>query len=139
MVRKWLRDRGPGWQASLIMNLIGATVTGIVMVVIGITKFNAGQDTGLRLFGVEVHYGAWIVIALVPLLIAMFRKIQRHYDDVAQHLVPVEVPTLLHEDHRPPIHHTVLVLVPGIHKGVFPRAGICPVHRGRFARGLHRA
>ena len=120
MVRKWLRDRGPGWRLSMAMNLIGATVTGIVMVVIGITKLNVGDPTGVELFGTPIHYGAWLVIVLVPLLVLMFLKINRHYADVARHLVPDTYPSLLQENQKVPIHHTVLVLVPGIHKGIFP-------------------
>lgn len=129
MVRKWLRDQGPGWQASFVMNLVGATVTGIVMVVIGITRFNAGHPTGIVLpFGADeagrpgtpINYGAWLVIALVPMLVLMFQKINRHYAYVARHLVPDHVPSLLQENQRAAIHHTVLVLVPGIHKGIFP-------------------
>ncbi len=128
MVRKWLRDRGQGWQVSLVMNLVGAIVTGIVMVVIGITKFNAGDPTGIVLPfgshegrpGTPIHYGAWLVIALVPLLVAMFRRINAHYADVARHLVPDTFSSLLQENNSVPVHHTVLVLVPGIHKGIFP-------------------
>jgi amino acid transporter len=117
MVRKWLRDRGPGWLPSMGMNLLGAISTGLVLVVIALTKFNAGDPTGLRVFGTDIHYGAWVVIALVPLLVLAFRKINRHYADVARHLVPDAYPSLLQENHPPAIHHTVLVLVPGIHKG----------------------
>lgn len=128
MVRRWLRGRGRGWQASLAMNLLGATATGVVLVVIAITKFNAGDPTGIVLPfgehegrpGTPIHYGAWLVIALVPLLVWLFRKINRHYGDVARHLVPRHVPALLNERERPGLHHTVLVLVPGIHKGIFP-------------------
>lgn len=120
MVRKWLKDRGPGWQASMALNLLGATATGVVLVVIAITKFNAGDPTGLIVNGTEIHYGAWLIIALVPLLVAMFRKIHAHYADVAEHLVPDVIPSLLQENQQAHVHHTVLVLVPGIHKGIFP-------------------
>jgi len=31
-------------------------------------------------------HGAWIVVVLIPLLVAMFRAIHRHYLDVARQL-----------------------------------------------------
>jgi len=127
MVRRWLNERTPGWQASIAMNLTGALATGVVLVVIAITKFNAGEPIGFlpRLpFGgtpgdrfTTIHYGAWLVIALVPLLVTMFRKINSHYADVSRYLQATDFPRLTFAEH---IHHTVLVLVPGLHRGIFP-------------------
>ncbi len=126
MVRRWLRDRTPGWQFSIAMNLLGALATGVVLVVIAVTKFNAGDPTGIVLPwgthegdkpGTPIHYGAWLVIALVPLLVVGFRKINRHYADVARSLTSTAFERIVLNK---PIHHTVLVLVPGLHKGIFP-------------------
>jgi len=51
-------------------------VTGIVVLIIGITKF---------------FYGAWIVLIFIPLMITMFKKIRKHYDDMADQLhLPME-------------------------------------------------
>lgn len=61
----------PGWWWKRIVNLVGAITTSIVFVVLLATKF------------VE---GAWIVVVAVPLLIVMFRAINRHYDDLADKL-----------------------------------------------------
>jgi amino acid transporter len=148
MVRKWLRERGPGWQASMAMNLVGALATGVVLVVIAITKFNAGEPirllgSQLRLPfgeaedgtpGIVIHYGAWLVIALVPLLVWVFRKIRDHYADVARFLVASEFPRLTDAGSR--LRHTVLVLVPGLHRGIFPALeyarSLCP-----DARAVH--
>jgi amino acid transporter len=131
MVRHWLRERGPGWRVSIALNLLGALATGVVLVVIAITKFNAGEpvrllgwtvrlpfgeaEDGAR--GTVVHYGAWLVIALVPVLVAMFRKIRAHYADVARFLNSTEFPRLTSANR---LKHTVLVLVPGLHRGIFP-------------------
>ncbi|MGQ9516567.1 MAG: APC family permease [Anaerolineae bacterium] len=97
MVRYWLRRRSPGWQTSIIFNALGAVATGIVAVMMAATKF--------------VH-GAWIVLALIPLLVMMFRAIHHHYEEVAEQLslslrwpVPVK-------------KHTVIVPVAGLHRGV---------------------
>lgn len=64
MVRRWHRLKEPGWRRSLIINAIGASATGIVLVIVAITKF--------------VH-GAWIVIAAMPVIIGLFLAVNRHY------------------------------------------------------------
>ncbi len=64
MVRRWWRLRTPGWQRSMAINLLGAVATLIVLIISIYTKF---------------IYGAWIVIALIPILIFLFLAINRHY------------------------------------------------------------
>jgi len=64
MVRRWHRTKEPGWRRSIVINAIGAAATGIVLVIVAMTKF--------------VH-GAWIVIAAVPVIIAFFLAVNRHY------------------------------------------------------------
>lgn len=64
MVVRWWRTRTPGWQRNLIINGLGALTTGIVLLVSAYTKFLDG---------------AWIVLALIPVLIGMFVAINRHY------------------------------------------------------------
>ncbi|GAW31087.1 APC family permease [Carboxydocella sp. JDF658] len=71
MVKHWLKNRDRGWQFNLLINAIGAIITGIVTIVIATTKFTAG---------------AWIVIILIPLLVYLFIAIKRHYADVAEDL-----------------------------------------------------
>lgn len=67
MVVRWWRMRTPGWQRSMIVNGLGALSTLIVLVVSAVTKF---------------QYGAWIVMVLVPVIIALFLTIERHYKHV---------------------------------------------------------
>lgn len=117
MVRHWLDERRGNWIPRLSMNAVGATATAVVLVVIGITKFNTGHPTGLRVGTYDLRYGAWIVVALVPLLVGLFRKIHGHYADVARFLQSQNFPRLTTEH---PVHHIVLVLVPGLHQGIFP-------------------
>ena len=64
MVRHWLADREAGWRRSAIINGLGATATGIVAVVFAIAKFSGG---------------AWIVIVIVPILVAIMLLIHREY------------------------------------------------------------
>jgi hypothetical protein len=67
------------------------------MLVIAVTKFS---------------HGAWMVVLLIPLLVALFLMIHRHYADVAGQL------SLDDYGGPPPIDHTVLVLVGDLHRGV---------------------
>jgi len=71
MVRRWFHNREPGWQASALMNGLGAIATLIVLGVIVTTKF-AG--------------GAWLVVVAIPLVVSLFLAINRHYKYVAQRL-----------------------------------------------------
>ncbi len=48
----------------MIVNATGATVTAVVTVIFAITKF---------------HDGAWVVILVIPALVAVFYAIHRHY------------------------------------------------------------
>ncbi|MDH4112218.1 MAG: APC family permease [Actinomycetota bacterium] len=78
MVRHWMRVRddesgaGAGWRRSIAINAVGATTTGIVLMVITGTKF--------------VH-GAWIVISAMPLIVIGLLAVHRHYEHVRQSLM----------------------------------------------------
>jgi amino acid transporter len=79
MVRRWLRLRGPGWRRSMIINAIGATATGVVLVIVTITKFRGG---------------AWIVLAAMPVIIGFFLMVHRHYESIGRALrADTEPPT----------------------------------------------
>ncbi len=71
MVRRWIRLKEPGWQRSAVINGIGATATGIVLVIVAVTKFRGG---------------AWIVISAMPVIVSLFLLINRHYSHVARGL-----------------------------------------------------
>lgn len=71
MVLRWLRLKTAGWQASMVMNGIGALATLIVLSVIVLTKFVAG---------------AWVVVVAIPVLVGIFLAINRHYRYVAERL-----------------------------------------------------
>jgi hypothetical protein len=69
MVRRWLRTREANWQRSMIINGVGAATTGIVLVVVTITKFAKG---------------AWIVIVAMPFIVLFFWAVHHHYAHVAR-------------------------------------------------------
>jgi amino acid transporter len=64
MVVHWRTAREPGWQRSAVINGVGAVATGVVAIVIAVTKF--------------VH-GAWLVVLLIPLFIGLLYAIHQHY------------------------------------------------------------
>jgi amino acid transporter len=85
------------WKKSIVINAVGAIATFIVLCVFIATKF--------------IH-GAWIVVVVIPLLVLMFRSINKHYLLVARQL-STEGLKRLHT-----IRHTVIVPISGIHRGV---------------------
>jgi len=97
MVRHWWVERGSGWRVRLVVNGVGALATGIVTLVIAVTKF---------------MHGAWIVVLVIPILVAGFLAMRRHYLEVAADL------SLENFDGPPKFQHTVLVLVGDVHRGV---------------------
>ena len=97
MVTHHRRVREKGWQQGAAINTVGAIATGIVMVVVVVSKFTIG---------------AWVPVVVIPLFILLFKGIKRHYVQVTAALA---VP----DDWRPPrLNHTVVVLVGGVHRGV---------------------
>jgi len=60
-----------GWKYKMVINGFGTVCTAIVMIVFAATKFREG---------------AWIILILVPLLVAIFFTIHHHYKDLASHL-----------------------------------------------------
>ena len=100
MVRYWLRERGPHWSFRALLNGMGAAATAAVALIIAVTKFT---------------HGAWMVVVLIPCMIALFLAVRRHYDEVARQLsVESAAPR------GAPRGHAVLVLVGDVHRGMLP-------------------
>jgi amino acid transporter len=99
MVRHWQRSlREPGRPAaerrrlrrSQAINAVGAAATGLVFVIVLLTKF---------------AQGAWIVVVFAPVLFALMKGIARHYRSVGRELAPAPAGAALPER----IHAVVLV------------------------------
>ena len=110
MVVRNRRVKGPA--TALLINLVGAAVTSIVLLVVTISKFIALDQHPL--FGTSWFYeGAWMALLLMALVVWLFKSIHRHYRNHDRDLahIPPEV--------YQPIVHTVIVLVPSrIHRGI---------------------
>jgi len=100
MVRRWWRLRTPGWRRSALINGAGAVMTGIVMLVLAITKFREG---------------AWAVLLLIPVMVTVLLNINQHYQAVARQLSLADAPRP-----SPVRRHTALVLISGVHRGMLP-------------------
>ena len=61
----------PLWRLKQVISAVGASVTGVVMLIFAVTKFLSG---------------AWLVVLLIPALVVIFFRIHRHYRSVAKSL-----------------------------------------------------
>jgi amino acid transporter len=93
MAKHHIRLKEPGWRRGLLINGTGAVLTTVVLVVIAVTKFT---------------HGAWAIILLIPILVAVLYRLNRQYATEAAELEAdapraAEAPILR--------RHVVLVLV----------------------------
>ena len=88
----------PKWRFKMYVNGFGAVCTFVVMIVFAVTKFREG---------------AWIVLIVIPLLVALFFTIHRHYKDLASHLTLEKFSGLPARHTR----HRVILPISGIHQG----------------------
>ena len=71
MVRHWQRVKSPGWRRRQLINAIGCVATGVVAIVVTSVKFVDG---------------AYLVLMLIPILVAGMLFIRRQYDAQAKEL-----------------------------------------------------
>jgi amino acid transporter len=67
MVAHWSRSPEPGARSSLIINGLGTLATAVTTAIVVVAKFSQG---------------AWIVVVLVPTLIALMLAVHEHYLDL---------------------------------------------------------
>jgi amino acid transporter len=99
MVRHWLAERSPGWWWRMAINALGAALTFVVLLVVASVKFVDG---------------AFLVVILIPVLVAMMLFIHRQYRSSSRQLA-------VREDYVvPPPHREerVVVPVPGLNRAV---------------------
>jgi amino acid transporter len=96
MARHHIREKEEGWRTGLFINGMGALLSFLVDIIIGVTKFERG---------------AWVIVILVPVMVALLVRLNRQYESEAHELerdakVAAEEPILP--------HHAVLVMVNNI-------------------------
>ncbi|MFF5139001.1 APC family permease [Streptomyces sp. NPDC013157] len=90
MVRHWRLQRGTGWRGKALLNGFGAVLTAVATVVVTAAKFTEG---------------AWLVVVMLPLLVAAFGAVHRAYGRIGERLGLGRIP-------EPPHRERSLVLVP---------------------------
>ena len=115
MIRHWLRTRSVGWRQRLAINAVGCVATAVVAVVVTTVKFVDG---------------AWLVIVLIPLLVALMLFIRRQYDAQEREL-HVRDDIVIDAPHR---EQRVVIPINGINRAV-----IQAVKFGRTLSGDVRA
>jgi len=81
MVAHWRKQKQPA-QGKMLLNAVGATATGLTALVVIVAKFTEG---------------AWITLAIIPLLLLVMNGVRHHYHGVAREtssLAPLEVEAL---------------------------------------------
>jgi amino acid transporter len=73
MVAHWAKSHERGALGSMAVNALGATATAVTVVVVAVVKFMAG---------------AWIVVLLVPSLVALMLAVRRHYRRIEREIAP---------------------------------------------------
>lgn len=97
MVRHHLHDRELGWRRKAAINGIGTAATTVVLLVVVVSKFTSG---------------AWIPALVIPVLYLLLLRVHRHYEQFNSRLAldPTDLPA--------PPHHTVVILIGRMHRGV---------------------
>jgi amino acid transporter len=99
MVFHWSKSRENGWRIKAILNGLGAILIGITLIIVGFTKFIDG---------------AWITFLLILILVYVFSRIKRHYDEVAHELTLSRFPPSL----KPYSTLRIVIPVGTVHRGV---------------------
>jgi amino acid transporter len=99
MVRHWLRARSRGWRYRIVINAVGALLTGIVAIVVTSVKFRDG---------------AYLVIILIPILVSIMYFINSQYSASRREL-RVREDIVFKAPHR---EERVVVPIPGMNRAV---------------------
>jgi amino acid transporter len=70
MIVKWVKTKPKGWITKLAINLIGALICYLILIIFFVTKF--GQ--------------VWMSLVFIPLAVYIFHKIHQHYTAVGNQL-----------------------------------------------------
>jgi amino acid transporter len=71
MVAHWWKHRERGWRRALLTNLVGAVLSGAVVLIAAVTKFAAG---------------AWLVVILIPVIVLVCRRIHQYFGQAREAL-----------------------------------------------------
>jgi amino acid transporter len=92
MAKHHVTRKEPGWKGGLVVNGIGAVLSAVVCAIIAVTKFT---------------HGAWAIIVLIPVLVALLMRLNRQYVTEAEALANDAPGTL----EVPPVDRTVVLVM----------------------------
>jgi hypothetical protein len=93
MAVRHIKRKEPGWRLGLVINGGGAFATGVVTIIIAITKFT---------------HGAWAVMLFVPILVAALVRLNHQYESEAEQLTEGVVDTV---KLPVPVRHISVVMI----------------------------
>lgn len=102
MVLRWIRVKGKGYQYKMVINGLGALMTGTGTVIVFVTRF---------------PQGSWMLAIVIPIIVYIMYRIKRHYQFVGRQL---KVNDFMAHYHKSVSQDTNLciVLVGGINRSV---------------------
>ena len=99
VVHHWkLREKN--WIPSMMLNGLGAMITGIVLIIIASFKFT---------------HGAWLILLVIPIIVYAFHRTHVHYVMFARELSQSHYDIVKCEKMN---DHVVIIPISGLHKGV---------------------
>ncbi|MFN8034564.1 MAG: APC family permease [Acidimicrobiia bacterium] len=93
MAKHHKTKKEPGWRRGLVINATGAVLSLIVCLIIAVTKFT---------------HGAWIIIAVVPVMVVLLFRLNRQYESEVHELERDAATAIAQPILR---RHVVLVLI----------------------------
>jgi amino acid transporter len=105
MVKHWFLTREPGWWWRAIVNAFGGVLTFVVLIVVTSVKF---------------QNGAYLVIILIPVLVAMMLFIQRQYS-ASQRQLAIRPDFVARPPHR---EERVVIPIPGLTRAVIQAVNV---------------
>ncbi|MFR3728123.1 APC family permease [Lacrimispora sp.] len=102
MVLRWIRVKGKGYRYKMLINGLGALMTGTGTVIVFVTRF---------------PQGSWMLAIVIPIIVCVMYRIKRHYEFVGRQL---KVNDFMAHYHKSVSQDTNLcvVLVGGINRSV---------------------
>ncbi|MCL2606774.1 MAG: APC family permease, partial [Coriobacteriia bacterium] len=67
----WIREREHHWKQKMTINAVGASMTGVALIIVFTAKF---------------AYGAWVLVFIIPAMVYFMWRVHRHYANFAQSL-----------------------------------------------------
>jgi len=71
MCVRWMREKEPHWKKFMAVNVLGAIMTGVALIIVFLAKFT---------------YGAWVLAIVIPVIGYMMFRVRRHYTNFHQSL-----------------------------------------------------